>query len=136
MKKRSHISVVDGADTADGNLAEPVAENAPEFSSSDEEWIETEWVEEETETRPSSWAIPLFATIAILGWTAFYIWANASVFTDFSAQEWASLAADWSMPVMVILVCHRRRLIDFIINRRHCKDAGRTPNVCNDASLI
>ncbi len=128
MKERSHISVVDGADTAVGNLAEPVVENAPESSSGDKEWVETEWVEEETETRPSSWAIPLFATIAILGWTAFYIWANASVFTDLSAQEWASLAADWSMPVMVILVCW------VLLSRTATREAARYNNTARALS--
>ena len=124
MKKRSHISVVEGSDAIEGNSTETVAGEIPDTSFEEDHFEETEWLEEESAERSSAWIGKVLIAIAMIGWTGFFIWANLSAITVSPApRQVAALVADWSVPVMVILVCW------VLVSRTATREASRYGNV-------
>ena len=124
MKKRSHISVVEGSDAIEGNPTETVAGEIRDTSFEEDQFAETEWLEEEPAERSSAWIGKVLIAIAVIGWTGFFIWANLSAITVSPApRQVAALVADWSVPVMVILVCW------VLVSRTATREASRYGNV-------
>lgn len=103
MRKRSHISVVEGEQE---NAATPV--DTPEATAlelEDEAYESEEWSEyAPPSTNISAWIAPILATIAIVGWTAFFAWAHrAEMLAGGSAQVWTAWITAWAMPVLLVL---------------------------------
>ena len=125
MKNRSHISVVEGSDATEGKPEVTTPQNLPDDRPQDDEITETEWiVEEEPAARTGPWIVKAVVALAILGWSGFYIWANSAAITSpVVPRQLASFVADWSVPVMVILVCW------ILVSRTATREASRYGNV-------
>ncbi|MBX7540604.1 ATPase [Qipengyuania sphaerica] len=106
MAKRSHIKVVDGANTApDTPETEFIAEDqAGDALVLDDAVAEEEWFEDEPAPRSRIWIVPTLALLAIAGWTAFYGWANsADMLAGLSPQQWVGMIVNWSVPVLLVV---------------------------------
>ncbi len=60
---------------------------------------------DEPPRRAQGWIVPALATLAVLGWTGFFTWANqATILASPSPAQWTSLVAGWVGPVLLIAV--------------------------------
>lgn len=110
MRKRSHISVVEGEDPSAKALVETTesspdsyadTDGAPEFDENDEFH---DWAEEEEVSRNWGWVIPTLAALAIAGWTGFFVWANRDAsFASAAPQQWIDWLGSWGVPVLLVI---------------------------------
>ncbi len=106
MAKRSHISVVDGENTAtDSPETELVLEQEAMEGPQDEEFVaEEEWLDEAPEQPRRNWIVPSLGILAIAIWTGFYGWANRSeLMGGGTPQEWVGWIIDWSVPTLLVV---------------------------------
>ena len=65
---------------------------------------ELDWVEDTPGRRSYSWAIPAAATLIILGWTAFFGWANrADILGGATPQQFIGWITAWAVPVLLVI---------------------------------
>ena len=106
MAKRSHITVVDGKNPVP-EAEEPVVtqESEAEADASPADDVEEDiWIEEEISRPARRWVVPTLAVLAILGWTAFYGWANQSqLVAGGTPAQWSQWIGDWSAPVLLVI---------------------------------
>ncbi|MGN3973172.1 ATPase [Tsuneonella sp. SYSU-LHT278] len=74
----------------------------------DASWVEDtpheEYWDEESPTRRTGWVVPAAATIAALGWTAFFVFAHWSEVTGgVSPAAGSALVVSWAVPVLLIV---------------------------------
>ena len=105
MAKRSHISVVEGDQTASDTAAPATSAETPVSESEPLDIaVEEEWFEDEPAGLSRGWITPVLAVLAILGWTGFYLWANqAELLAGGSPQQWTQWIIDWSVPVLLVV---------------------------------
>ena len=99
MRKRSHISVVEG---------EPATETVqePEALELEEEFVEAEeWFDEEPEPLSrAGWIAPALAALLTAAWSGFYAWAHRSeILAGGTPQQWSGWITAWAIPVLLIV---------------------------------
>ncbi|ANY20721.1 hypothetical protein A6F68_02221 [Tsuneonella dongtanensis] len=106
MSGGSHIRAVgpgSGAD-APGEATRSVDEPL----TLEEGWAEQgpveEYWEEPAPRRFTGWLVPTLAVIAVVGWTAFFAWANrATLASGVTPQAGTQLVVDWAVPVLLVV---------------------------------
>lgn len=106
MNNGSNIRVVgpDKAPEPHPAAAGPVSEDPIELV---DVYVE-EWEDEIVQPRSTAWILPVLATFAIAGWTAFYGWAHqAEILSGGTSTQWAAQWSEriiaWSIPVLLIV---------------------------------
>ena len=108
MKERSHIRAVDGK----GNSAQATEAGLPgtppqmdeELLQGDDIVVDDDWYVEPEPRHVAAWLIPTLAIIAVLAWTAFYVWANrVEMLSGGSPQQWIGWITSWTIPVLLIV---------------------------------
>ena len=105
MNTGPHIRAIEG-DGSEPSSETLVQEEAESGAPVEEYALEQDL--EEVEIASSSdafgWLIPAAAILVILGWTAFFGWANrATMLTDGTAQQWIGWISAWAIPVLLVL---------------------------------
>ena len=99
MRKRSHITVVEG-ETGIDTPAEVDALDLQDEVLELEQWDEPETLEQSA----TRWIVPALACAAAVGWTGFFVFANhAQMFAPASPQQWTQWISGWAMPVALII---------------------------------
>jgi hypothetical protein len=66
------------------------------------------------------WALPLLSVLAVAGWTAFFIWAQAEeMLGGVSPKAAAQLVAQWGVPVLLVVALWQ------LVMRLSTREAGR-----------
>lgn len=132
MKKRAHITVVEGEDPSAGAVEQvPVLENeAVDEPQTGELPEDDDWFEEEgIESRDRSWVIPAVAGLFIAAWSVFFVWANRTeALAGGNAQQWVGLIVDWSVPVLLVLA------VWILGIRNSSREAVRYSRIAHDLS--
>ena len=93
------VSLEPGAPASDDilELDQPL-EEAADWTAPEAEWGEPEPLPRE------SWAAPAIATVVVLAWSGFFVWANWSALSAPAAPaQWSQWLATWSLPVTLVL---------------------------------
>lgn len=84
-----------------------------------EEWEELE-AEVERPRRTFDWLFPAIATIAILGWTGFFVFAHqVELLAGGTPQQWSGWVTAWSGPVLLVVA------VWLLVMRSSSKEASR-----------
>jgi len=111
MSNGNHIRAV-GPDAAQNPISSPnedSAGNEEAYFGREELLLTADDVEsfEETTLQSNLWIVPTLAVLAIVGWTAFFIWtaqAGSPGIATTPLSLWADWIIDWSVPVLLICV--------------------------------
>ena len=99
-----HLKPVDAAkaETHGNSLEHEAVETADADTLDLTEQVEDEWIEP-AEIRPNYW-LPALAIATIVGWTAFFGWANRTELLSGPApQQWVDWIAAWAIPVLLVV---------------------------------
>ena len=90
-----------------------------------------DWDDEPSDTPAASWLGPVLVALVLIGWTAFYGWANLWALDGITPQQGITLLVNWSVPVLLLgLVCQM-----FLRNgRRAARRFGDTARLLADES--
>ncbi|PZT86162.1 MAG: hypothetical protein DI637_11175 [Citromicrobium sp.] len=107
MRKKSHISVVEGEhadqdqmhDETLGEMPEP-QDGSGEMDAEPLEFYDDDVVADSHR----GWIVPAIAAVSIAVWTAFHFWAvRGSLFSSSTPAAWAEAIIGWSGPVILIV---------------------------------
>ena len=66
--------------------------------------VEDAWEDEEVSHRRLDWLVPATAVLAVLAWTGFFGWANASeILVGGTPQKWSGWIVSWAVPVLLVV---------------------------------
>lgn len=108
MKRTRLVSIEnDASEQQDAETVTPdsESENGAENEEDDPVFEGEYYAEYEEEAVPAlrgGWIAPTLATLAILGWTAFFGWAHRSAIAGVTPLEAIELVGSWAPPVIVI----------------------------------
>ena len=96
MRKRSHITVVEG---------ETAAAQAETLELQDEVLELEQWDDDELpEPIRTNWYLPALAVLAVAAWSGFFAHANRqAILAGGSPQQWTQWISTWAMPVVLII---------------------------------
>lgn len=84
-----------------------------------EETWDADW-DEESPRRNLGWIAPALAIVAVIGWTAFFAWANrAEMLAGAAPLQWIDWIAQWSAPVLLLVATW------LLIQRNSVREANR-----------
>ncbi|MFM6931309.1 MAG: ATPase [Novosphingobium sp.] len=98
------VAIGSGAEQAAAPAEQPdelLLETAAEHSAENAGYAD--WDEEPAPPPARRWHVPALATVAALGWTAFFIWANFWAIGGTTAQQAISLVTSWAVPVLLVV---------------------------------
>lgn len=100
MSRGSRIVAVGDTEPEGAAVAE-AADHAPEVEASWESADPADDVEAPSAGR--SWLAPLIASLAVAGWSAFFLWSRqAELMAPAAPADWSQWISDWSLPVLLI----------------------------------
>jgi chromosome segregation ATPase len=106
MSGGSHIKAVGSGTEHEDEVLELSAHASIEAQDADWETAEEAWDAEDSPAiwaRPG-WILPAVAISAVVGWTAFFGWANsAEILAGGTAQQWSAGIVAWSAPVLLVV---------------------------------
>ena len=83
-------------------LTEELEVAGPEAEAEINTAAEVEW-EDSPVKRPRDWLLPALAAVAVIAWSAFFIWTRQAEFTAApQSATWSELISDWAVPVLLI----------------------------------
>ncbi|MEY4159943.1 MAG: hypothetical protein RLZZ136_564 [Pseudomonadota bacterium] len=101
------------------------------FDAAEDTAYEQDWEADVPADRPAKlgWVVPVLALAAILGWSAFYLWANPEILVGTTPQQGIALITNWAVPVLLIGVFW------LIVLRSSSREAGRFGDAARLLSL-
>jgi chromosome segregation ATPase len=101
MSRRENLVAVGSASApAEQTAAAPAADQDTLIL---DEALEEDW-EEEPRRRSFAWAAPTLAILTVVGWTAFFGWANQrEMLGGGTPQQWSAWIVAWAVPVLLIV---------------------------------
>ena len=101
MSKRPHIRAIGETDEPDAGSRPD--ESPPPLAEDQIDPVAPDYFEDEPAPRRSGVVLPAIATIAVMAWTVFFVWANLAQLRALSGpQALSQLIASWAVPVMLI----------------------------------
>lgn len=80
---------------------ELLLDSAAEYAAENTEYAG--WEEEPAPAPRRRWQVPALAVVAMLGWTAFFGWANLWALGGTTPQQAISLVTQWAVPVLLVV---------------------------------
>lgn len=97
-----------------------------------ESWLEDTWEEPVPPRRSRGWVLPALGLLAIVAWSAFYVWANQRLLGGVTPQEAIFHITSWAMPVLLICMAW---LIALRTSRREAARFGDAARLLSEESL-
>lgn len=80
------------------------AESAPVWQPEPQEQFWDESEPEQAVRARGEWIMPVLAVVTIIGWTAFFVWANwRALVPGTRPDQWIAWISTWSMPVLLVV---------------------------------
>lgn len=111
-----------GANGSEARGNAELRENQVEATSQDSPETYVPWdvgEEEIPDGVPRNYALPSLAGLAIVGWTAFYLWSQWSIIAAAAPTQIPAMASQWAVPVLLVVA------VWLLIMRHSTREAAR-----------